>query len=192
MAGEYSDARQCGSGEPLVCCRCRYRSAADQSRPAVLPQSFEPGRLCLGRRTAAGRVAVPIRCSQYTTDSWPAFLGITPIQASYRLSRHDGGRVHRLRHRRQDGSAVRPAFFVHLPDYYQVNDLSGRRSRMGTAEYARLQATIICSEHPGRIMRQLFEGADERSRESQLCFREEMRQSAEDNRHTHWERLRHF
>ena len=28
---------------------------------------------------------------------------------------------------------------VHLPDYYQVNDLSGRRSRMGTAEYARLR-----------------------------------------------------
>src|SRR5262245_50037162 len=41
-AGECSDVRQCGSVEPLLCCRCRYRNAADRSSPAVLPQSFEP------------------------------------------------------------------------------------------------------------------------------------------------------
>jgi hypothetical protein len=37
-------------------------------RTAVVPQSFEPGRLCVGRRMVAGRrcdQAVPFRCSQY-------------------------------------------------------------------------------------------------------------------------------
>ena len=67
--------------------------------------------------------------------------GADPGQLS-RLSGHDGRRLHRLRHRRRDRAAVRPAGrsaaekIVHLPDCYQVNDAQApdRRARSPTRQ----------------------------------------------------------
>ena len=68
-AGECLDARQCGSVDApgMLPLPVPERGGSIEALP-VLPQSFEPGRLCVGRRMAAGRVAIewsPIRCSQY-------------------------------------------------------------------------------------------------------------------------------
>ena len=67
-AGGCSDARQCGSVAPLVCCRCRYRSAADRSKPCGPSSIFRTGTtLCWSSHGCWPRCdrAVPIRCSQY-------------------------------------------------------------------------------------------------------------------------------
>jgi hypothetical protein len=68
MAGEWLDARLCGSVGLLVCCRCRYQCAADQLRSCGRSSIFRARTtLCWSSRGCwphCSRV-VPIRCWQY-------------------------------------------------------------------------------------------------------------------------------